>query len=145
MEKTKMGLSVGLMCAFIYLIGEIVIDGGVQGMALLGIMAAFLLKTEENASVRKTVMFVVTLILALEVARVAIYIIPNFMSAINVGDWESNQGPYKFFKIFNSIFGMLYALAKLAVRVLLAALAIFGFFGRPLKLRFLDKFVEKAE
>lgn len=77
MQKTKLGISVGLLGAVTYFTGLF------SGMLALVIIAGYVLINEENEWLKKTVVKAVVLSLLFSVASCAVGLIPNAISTVN--------------------------------------------------------------
>lgn len=77
MQKTRLGITVGLLGAAIYFMG---LYGGYLITALL---AAYVLLFEENQWLKRTAVRAVALMIVFSIANTLIYLLPNVVSVID--------------------------------------------------------------
>ena len=135
MQKTKLGISVGLAGAILYLLG---LYGGVLVTILA---AAYILMAEENEWLRKAAVKSVVLMLGFSALSTVIYFIPSifdfFFSILNV------FGAHIYWDFLNSIANVLTSALSLLERVLFIGLALKALNQGNIPVPALDKFIEK--
>lgn len=77
MNKTKMGISVGLLAAVIYFVGLF------SGYMVTALIVGYVLLCEENAWLKKNAVKAVVLMILFSLVSVVVGLIPNIMSFIN--------------------------------------------------------------
>lgn len=84
MEKTKLGLSVGVLGAVVCLLGFY------GGYVIAGLAVAYVLLQEENEWLKKLAVKVLAILLAFSLASTALHLLPNVLNVF-----------YSFLRIFN--------------------------------------------
>ena len=131
MEKTKLGLSVAIMSALVFLVAAF---GGYTPLLLV---AGYILIAEENAQVKKSAVTALIVLLGASVASYVIGFIPNLFDLL-----------FSFLRIFtvdlyfdwlNRIFNFLSDVVYFARSLVLVLLALVALMGKSIKLPFVDK------
>ena len=135
MQKTKLGISVGLAGAIMYLLG---LYGGILVTILA---AAYILLAEENEWLKKAAVKSVVLMLGFSALSTVIYFIPSvfdfFFSILNV------FGAHIYWDFLHSIANVLTSALSLLEKVLFIGLALKSFNQGSIPVPALDKFIEK--
>ena len=131
MEKTKLGLSVAVMGAIVYLTA---LFGGYTPLLLV---AGFIFIVEENVQLKKTAVTAFLLLLAFSAVNFVIGLLPDVLDLF-----------YSFLQIFkvyvhlnviDSIANFLYSAVSLLREVVLIGLAVLAFKNKPLNISFVNK------
>lgn len=134
MEKTKLGLSVAVMGAIVYLTA---LFGGYTPLLLV---AGFVLIAEENAQLKKTAVTAFSLLLVFSAVNFVIGLLPDILNLF-----------YSFLQIFkvyvhlnviDNIANFLYSAVALLREIVLAALAILSLLKKPANIPFVNKFFD---
>ena len=137
MEKSKLGISVCLLGALVFLSGYL-------GITTLVLVGGYVLLKEENQKLKKSVAYSVALYLVFLVVSIALGLVGNVFDILNFNGWMYSVD------VINTIYGIIRAiLSTLGTIVSVAEKVAFGLFavcalmGKEIKIAFLDKFVEK--
>lgn len=133
MEKTKLGLSAGLM-------GTIAFLCGYMGFTLLALVCGYILIREESQELRKNASYAIVLAVAFALLSLAISTLQSLLSTINVNSWMSESGVYNVIRIILSTCMNIIGLAE---KIVFGVLAVFCALGKSRKIAFLDKFLAK--
>lgn len=133
MEKTKIGVSVAVASAAVYLL--VLFGGYTAALLLLG----YIFLREESESLKVAVLTAVAVALAYSVGNTLlnlptnlVAILDSFLALFKV--YVSMNDIYNFFNLLTNI----WSLAKTVVFVLLS---VFAFIGKPVQLGFIKKLV----
>jgi len=133
MEKTKLGLSVCLMGALVFL-------SGYAGLTVIALVAGYVLLKEENEKLRKFAAYTIALYVGFMLVSLCISALDNVIDVINVDNWMYGGG---FYDVFNVIISTLNYIVSLAQKVVFGLLAVGAFLDKDIKIAPLDKFMEK--
>ncbi len=133
MEKSKLGISVCLLGALVFL-------SGYTGLTVLALVAGYILLKEENATLKKYAVYAVVISLAFTLLSMCLGGLENLISIINFRSWMYDSTVWS---IIRSIISMLGYILALAEKVILGLFAVCALFGKTIKIGVLDKFVEK--
>ena len=135
MDKTKLGISVGLMGAILYCFG--LFGGAIVTVAAV----AYVLICEENEWLKKTAIKVVVLMLLFPVAQMVIGVIPDLAGIVadllNIFKVGVNLS------IIYSIESLLRGLISIAEYVVFAILAVMALAQKTVTIPLLDPFIDK--
>ena len=135
MQKTKLGITVGLMGAAVYFMG---LFGGYIATVVL---AGYILLFEENAWLKKAAVKSVAIMMAFSLISVLIHLIPN---AIGFIDSICNLFNGNFHIIFISkIINILESVITIAERVLFLVLGFKAFNQGNISVPVIDKVINK--
>jgi uncharacterized membrane protein len=116
MEKTKLGVSVGLVGAAIYLAGAF---GGILAAVILG---GYVLLFEQNAWLKKAAVKAIAVLLCFAVLSAVIGLIPDFLSFLNY--LAAIFGGSVHVAVLNNLTSMLLKAVEIIRTVLLIALGL---------------------
>lgn len=133
MEKSKLGLSVGLLSALMFLTGY----AGITAMLLV---AGYILIREESRVLKKHAVGTIVLYLAFMVLNMCIGLLENLFAMSNVGGWMYDTVLYV---VTNGFFSTLDYVVMIAEKVIFGLLAVFALGGKEIRIPLIDKFVEK--
>lgn len=132
MEKTKLGLSVAIMGAIVYLTA---LFGGFTPLLLV---AGYILIVEDNADLKKTAVTALMILLAFSAVNFVIGLLPDvqtiLLSLLNIFGINDIYLPF-----INNIANFLYSVVGLLRELVFIFLAGLSFLKKPLKLPFIDK------
>ena len=135
MDKTKLGISVGLVGAILYCLG-------LFGGALVTIAAfAYVLIFEESEWLKKTAVKVVVLMFFFPVVQHAIGLIPDLMRI--VFDILNMFKVYVNIEIVYSIENLLYNVVVIAKYIVFAVFGVMALSQKSVKIPLLDNFLDK--
>ena len=135
MEKTKLGISVGLVGAILYCLG-------LFGGALVTIAAvAYVLIYEENEWLKKTAVKVVVLMFFFPVVQYAVGLIPDLIRI--VFDVLNMFKVYSNIEIVYSIENLFYDLVVIVKYVVFAIFGVMALSQKSVKIPLLDNFLDK--
>lgn len=129
MEKTKLGISMGLLGALTFL-------SPLFGTTAMVFICGYVLLKEENEVLRKNAVLVLTIFAACELADFALNIIPRFNGVINLKGWQYEVA---LFGWIDAIFGMFIKIVDFARDIVLVIFAILAFFKKPVNIKAVDK------
>ncbi len=135
MEKTKLGISVGLTAALGYLLG---VFGGYVAIVLV---AGYVLLCEESSWLKKSVLKAMAVMLAFSIASFVISLIPTCFSILeNLLELvKVHFYPELLHRFFNLLSTLLYILQ----RIVMIVLAVLAFGGKTVSIPGLDPLLEK--
>ena len=133
MEKSKLGISVCLLGAFMFLTGYL----GVVAMVLV---AGYILLKEDNKSLKKIAVGTIVLCLIFAAFNICVGVLDDVFSMFNFGGWMYGSVMYK---ITNGFITLLHTVVYLAEKIIYGLLALFALLGKEVKIPLVDKFVEK--
>ena len=132
MEKTKLGLSVAIMGAIVYLTA---LFGGFTPLLLV---AGYILIVEENADLKKTALTALMILLTFSAVNFVIGLLPDvqtiLLSLLNIFGINDIYLPF-----INNIANFLYSVIGLLRELVFIFLAGLSILKKPLKLPFIDK------
>lgn len=132
MEKTKLGLSVAIMSAIVYLTA---LFGGYTPLLLV---AGYILIVEESIQLKKTAVTAFLILIAFSVVNFIIGLVPDIFSIlVSFLDIFGNHDLYVPF--FSKVSNFLYAVLVFVKEVSFIFLAGLAFLKKPLNLPFVDK------
>ena len=135
MQKTKLGISVGVFGALLYAFGYF------GGYLLTTLLVGYVLFREENLWLRRTAVKVVTLMLAFSVLNIVIGLIPELISIVDdlLSIFSVNFPTY----IINNIANILWTILSLAEKVLFVILGVKALSQKTVLLPVIDDIVNK--
>lgn len=133
MEKSKLGLSIGLLSALMFLTGY----ANITAMLLV---AGYILIREESRVLKKHAVGTIVLYLAFMALNICIGLLENLFAMSNVGGWMYDTVLYV---VTNGFFSTLNYIVAIAEKVVFGLLAVFALGGKEIKIPLIDKFVEK--
>ena len=145
MEKTKLGLSVGIVAALLYFCG---LFGGYVATILL---ALYVLICEDSLWLRKSAVRALTLLVGFSLAYALIGFVPEFVeiirSLLGVFGIDYFTGIFEtIFSVINNLVSFVASWIDVVEKVAFLAFAIMAIFKFPGKLPLVDKLlVEKEE
>lgn len=132
MKKTKLGLSVAIMGAIVYLTA---LFGGFTPLLLV---AGYILIVEENADLKKTAVTALMILLTFSAVNFVIGLLPDvqtiLLSLLNIFGINDIYLPF-----INNIANFLYSVVGLLGELVFIFLAGLSILKKPLKLPFIDK------
>ena len=137
MEKTKLGISVCLMGALVFLSGYL----GITALVLVG---GYVLLKEESEKLKKCVAYALVLYLAFLVASVVIGFVGNVFDILNFKSWMYSVDVISaIYSFIRAVLSTLSSIISVAEKVAFGLFAVCTLMGKEIKVAFLDKFVEK--
>ncbi len=133
MEKSKLGLSIALLSAVMFLTGYL----GLTGMVLVG---GYILLKEENVTLKKTAVGTIILYLFFTLISLCIGVLDNVLDVFNFGNWMYRFGMYT---LTNNVFSFLNNIVSLAEKIVFGLFAMLAFFNVQVKIPLVDKLVDK--
>lgn len=135
MQKTRLGISVGLLGAALYF------SGLFGGYVITIILAGYVLLCEENAWLKKAAVKTVAIMMGFSLLTSLIYLIPN---AIGLIDSVLNVFGGNFYLAFiSNIIDVVDNVLGLAEKLLLITLGIKAFNQGSIKIPFIDSLINK--
>ena len=132
MKKTKLGLSVAIMGAIVYLTA---LFGGFTPLLLV---AGYILIVEDNADLKKTAVTALMILLTFSAVNFVIGLLPDvqtiLLSLLNIFGINDIYLPF-----INNIANFLYSVVGLLGELVFIFLAGLSILKKPLKLPFIDK------
>lgn len=137
MDKTKLGISVCLMGALVYLCGYL----GITALVLVG---GYILLKEESEKLKKCVAYALVLYLAFLAVSLVIGLVGNVFDILNFNGWMYSVDVIStIYSIIRAILSTLSSIVTVAEKVVFGLLAVCMLLGKEIKIAFLDKIVEK--
>ena len=137
MEKTKLGISVGLL-------GALVFFAGYSGLTVLALVGGYVLLKEENSTLKKYVVYAAALMIAFLAAGMCITAIETVFDFLNFNSWMTSvDGLSTVYRIIMALFETLTDILYIAEILVFGFLALMALAGKEIKIAFLDKLVEK--
>ena len=134
MNKTKLGLNIGMMAALVYLACNF------AGYTIAMLLVGYVLLCEEDAWLKKSALKGVLIMLAMSIAGSVINLVPNIVSIpldlLNIFGFNLH------FYFLHEIANLLYNVISLAETVLLLFLALKAVNKQEIKVPVIDKIVE---
>lgn len=134
MNKTKLGLNIGMMAALVYLACNF------AGYTIAMLLAGYVLLCEEDCWLKKSALKGLIIMIGLSIASSVINLIPNIVSIPL--DLLNIFGLNLHFYFLHEIANLLYSLLSLAETVLLLFLAFKAINKQDVKVPVIDKIVE---
>lgn len=137
MEKTKLGISVGLL-------GALVFVSGYTSLTVLALVGGYVLLKEENSTLKKYVVYAAALLIAFLAASMCISAIETVFDFLNFNSWMTSvDGLSTVYRVIMALFETLTDILYIAEILVFGFLALMALAGKEIKIAFLDKFVEK--
>lgn len=137
MEKTKLGISVGLL-------GALVFASGYTSLTVLALVGGYVLLKEENSTLKKYVVYAAALLIAFLAASMCISAIETVFDFLNFNSWMTSvDGLSTVYRVIMALFETLTDILYIAEILVFGFLALMALAGKEIKIAFLDKLVEK--
>jgi len=137
MEKTKLGISVALMGAFVFLSGYL-------GITVLVLVGGYILLKEESRTLKKYVVYTLVLYLVFLAITMLLSLVSNVLNIVDFNSWiYSVRVLSTIFSFIRNCIATLNCVISVAELVVFGLLAVGAFSGKEIKIAALDKFVEK--
>lgn len=137
MEKTKLGISVGLL-------GALVFVSGYTSLTVLALVGGYVLLKEENSTLKKYVVYAAALLIAFLAASMCISAIETVFDFLNFNSWMTSvDGLSTVYRVIMALFETLTDILSIAKILVFGFLALMALAGKEIKIAFLDKLVEK--
>lgn len=137
MEKTKLGISVSLLGALVFLSGYL-------GIAALVLVGGYVLLKEESEKLKRCVMYSLILFLGFLVASIVLEVLGSVLSVFNFNNWMYEVDViYTIYNVFRSIISSFDSILGIAKIVVFGIFTVGTLMGKELKIAFLDKIVDK--
>ena len=137
MEKTKLGISVGLL-------GALVFFAGYSGLTVIALVGGYVLLKEENSTLKKYVVYAAALLIAFLAASMCISAIETVFDFLNFNSWMTSvDGLSTVYRVIMALFETLTDILYIAEILVFGFLALMALVGKEIKIAFLDKLVEK--
>lgn len=137
MEKTKLGISVSLLGALVFL-------SGYFGIAALVLVGGYVLLKEESEKLKNCAKYSLVLFLTFLAASILLELATGAFNVLNFNGWMYSVD------VFDVIADILLAiLSSLSSILYIVKIVVFGIFtvgtlmGKEMKIAFIDKFVDK--
>jgi len=136
-EKTKLGISVSLLGALVFLSGYL-------GIAALVLVGGYVLLKEESEKLKRCVMYSLILFLGFLVASIVLEVLGSVLSIFNFNNWMYEVDViYTIYNVFRSIISSFINILGIAKIVVFGIFTVGTLMGKELKIAFLDKIVDK--
>ncbi len=135
MEKTKLGISAGILAAAAFLMAAF---GGYVAMLL---MAGYILLCEDSAWLKKMVVKALGILLLFSLAGWVITLIPTLLNLVD--DVMNLFGKHFYPEKMYAGFNLLTSILNLLRSILLIYLAVVAVLGKTWKVPFLDDLIDK--
>lgn len=137
MEKTKLGISVCLMGALVFL-------SGYAGLMVIALIAGYVLLKEENAKLKKYAAYTIALYVGFTLLSICIGAVSNVFSILNFKSWMYNVDVIStIYSFITAILSTLSTIVSLAEKVAFGLFAVCAILDKDVKIAPLDKFLEK--
>lgn len=137
MEKTKLGISVGLMGALMFLSGYL----GITALVLVG---GYILLKEDNRNLKKYAVYTLVLYLVFLAASMVVSFVSNAFDILNFKNWMYSVNVINtLYSILLAILSTLSSIIAIAEKLVFGLLAIGALMGKEIKIAALDKVVDK--
>ena len=140
MEKTKLGISVSLLGALVFLSGYLEITA-------LVLVGGYVLLKEESEKLKRCVMYSLILFLGFLVASIVLEVLGSVLSVFNFNNWMYEMDVmdviYTIYSVFRSIISSFVSILGIAKIVVFGIFTVGTLMGKELKIAFLDKIVDK--
>ena len=134
MQKTKLGLSVGIVAAISYLM--FFYGGLVAGL----LVAGYILVCENDSWLKRVALKALALTLAFSVVNTLIYLLPSLLNVFN--NMVAIFGGYLRLTIISNIAEFLSSIVNIFELVAYIGLAIMALFGKSINFKPLDKLID---
>lgn len=135
MNKTKLGISVGLMAALLWLLGYY------AGYTVIAIAVGYVLLVEENGWLKKQALRVVGLMLLFSLASTVINAIPSLLEL-----WYSIRSladKYTNYEDVHRVFNLLGTILSLVKTWTFVVMGVLMLLGKNFKVPFVDSIIDK--
>ena len=135
MNKTKMGVSVGLMAALLWLLGYF------GGYTIIAIAVGYVLLVEESGWLKKQALRVIGLMLLFSLLNVVLNVIPDLLQL-----WYSIRNladKYTYYEDVHSVFNLLGNILSLAKTWTFVVMGVLMLFGKNFKVPVVDSLIDK--
>lgn len=133
MERTRLGLSIPVMGAMVFLV--FLTGGYVAGLLLLG----YILLYEENAELKRVAVTALLITVGLSLLNALIGFLPDVIRVFE--SFLSMFGVYLDGGFVDRFFNFLYCIFNVLKTVVLVGFAALTMMGKPIKLSFVDKLI----
>ena len=138
MEKTKLGISVGLMGALMFLSGYL----GITALVLVG---GYILLKEDSHTLKKYAVYTLVLYLAFLAATMVIGLANGVLNVVNFKNWIYSA-PHligTLYSVLLAILSTLSSIIALVEKIVFGLFAVCALLGKEIKFSALDKIVDK--
>ncbi|MBR3994189.1 MAG: hypothetical protein IKI97_02800 [Clostridia bacterium] len=136
MQKTKLGISVGVFGALLYAFGYF------GGYLLTALLVGYVLFKEENLWLRRTAVKVVVLMIGFSLLSIVMGLLPEIISivsnALNIVGVELSNS------VFDNIWSILLTIIGLAEKAIFIVLGIMAFSQKTIRIPGIDNIVDKS-
>lgn len=137
MEKTKLGISVCLMGALVFLTGYV-------GLTALVLVGGYILLKEESRTLKKYVVYTLVLYLMFLAASMVIAFVGNVFDILNFRSWMYSVDVINtIYSIIRELLSTLSSILSIAEKLVFGLFAVCALTGKEIKIAALDKLVEK--
>ncbi len=137
MEKTKLGISVCLMGALVFLTGYV-------GLTALVLVGGYVLLKEESRTLKKYAVYTLVLYLVFLAASMVIAFVGNVFDVLNFKSWMYSVDVIStIYGIIRAILSTLSSILSIAEKLVFGLFAVGALTGKEIKIAALDKLVEK--
>ena len=134
MEKSKLGLNIGMLAALTYLACNF------AGYTIAMLLVGYILLCEDSTWLKRNALKGVLIMLALSMASTVIHLIPNIVSIPL--DLLNLFGFNLYFHVLNELANLLYSIVSLGETLLLLLLALKAVSQEEVKVPVIDKVVD---
>lgn len=135
MQKTKLGISVGLLGAAIYFMGAY------AGYVITGLLVGYVLLFENNMWLKKAAVKALTLMVGFSVLSTVIYLLPSLISIL--GDFARVFNGYLYVEWISDLANAVSNVVSLFQRLLFIGLGIKALTQSDIAIKAVDNFVDK--
>lgn len=135
MEKSKLGISIGIVAALAYFMGIF------SGYTVLVLLVGYVLLKEENAWLKKQSVQALLLLVAFSLLSVAVNLIPNLLGLLY--DALDIVGVHLYLSVIENLFGLVASALSLVRTVVFVLLGIAALLGKDIKIPGVDGLLSK--
>lgn len=137
MEKTKLGISVALMGALVFL-------SGYFGITVLVLVGGYIFLKEESRTLKKYVVYTLVFYLVFFAVTTLLGLVSNVLNVVNVNSWiYSVHVLSTIYSFVRNCIAMLNSVISIVETLVFGLLAVGALLRKEIKLAVLDKFVDK--
>ncbi len=135
MNKTKLGISAGLMAAILWLLGLY------GGYVIVGVAVGYILLAEDNSWLKKQALRTVGLMLLFSLLSTVLNLVPNILSLVY--EVANLFNKYPNFSKVHQVFSVLSSVLSVVKTWLFVLLGVMILFGKNFKVPVLDSLIDK--
>jgi len=135
MQKTKLGISVGVLGAAIYFMGAY------GGYVITGLLAGYVLLCESNMWLKKAAVKALTLMIGFSVLSTVIYLLPNLIGILS--DFAQIFNGYLYVEWISELASAISSVVSLFQKLLFIGLGIKALNQSDIAVKVVDNFINK--